>query len=70
MMPTQYAGQTVVEILTKKRAGIRYAPMDPGSPSWDDIRDLTWEEIDRRAKRRLPGYQTIRKLLLSPEYHK
>jgi len=69
-MASQHAGKTVAEILAGKRGGIQYAPLDPGSPSWDDIRHLTWEEIDRRAKQREIGYQTIRKLLSSPEYDK
>jgi hypothetical protein len=69
-MPSRHAGKTVAEILAQKRGDIKYAPLAPGSPSWDDIRHLTWEEIDRRAKQRMPGYQTIRKLLSSPEYDK
>lgn len=69
-MASQYAGKTVAEILTGKRGSIKYASLDPGSPSWEDIRHLTWEEIDRRAKQRKPGYKTIRKLLSSPEYDK
>ena len=36
------AGQTVREILGRKKASIRQAPLDPGSPSWDDILDLTY----------------------------
>ncbi|MGH7172684.1 MAG: hypothetical protein ACRELG_20580, partial [Gemmataceae bacterium] len=63
-----YTGKTVAEILKEKKARIKKAPLDPGSPSWDDIRQLTWEEIDRRAKQRKPGYKTIRKLLSAPEY--
>jgi hypothetical protein len=64
------AGKTVAEILKTKRARIKYAPLDPGSPSWDDILDLTWEDVDERARRRLPGYKTLRKLLSDPEYNK
>ncbi len=56
------------EILTGKKASIKKAALDPGSPSWDDLLDLTWEEIERRAKRRLPGYGTIKKLLAGKEY--
>ena len=32
--------------------------------------ELSWEEVNGRAKRRLRGYQTIRKLLSDPEYNK
>ena len=30
--------------------------------------DLTWEEIEQRAKMRLRGYATIKKLLSGKEY--
>ena len=65
-----HAGKTVKEILRTKKAAIRNAAHDPGSPSWDDIQDLTWEEITERAKQRRVGYKTIKKLLGSREYDK
>jgi hypothetical protein len=37
-----HAGKTVAEILTEKKASIRDAALPPGSPSWDEILDLTW----------------------------
>jgi hypothetical protein len=64
------AGKTVREILKGKKASIKQAALDPGSPSWDDILDLTWEEIHERAKRRIPGYKTFKKLLSAGEYDK
>jgi hypothetical protein len=64
------AGKTVTEILRDKKASIMSAPLDPGSPSWDDILDLTWEDVVQRAKAREPGYQTIKKLLSKGEYNK
>lgn len=70
MMASQYPGKTVAEILAEKRGSIKGAALDPGSPSWDDIRHLTWEEILHRARQRRPGYQTIRKLLSDKEYDK
>jgi hypothetical protein len=69
-MPRSYSGKTVAEILKVKKASIKDAALDPGSPSWDDVLHLTWEEIQDRAKRRLPGYKTIKKLLGSREYDK
>ncbi len=66
----KYAGQIIREILKKKKASIKDQPLDPGSPSWDDIRDLTWEEIVKRAQQRRTGYKTIKKLLGSREYDK
>lgn len=56
-------GQTVAEILTRKKSSIRSAPLEKGSPSWDDILDMMWEEVVQRAKQREPGFRTIRKLL-------
>jgi hypothetical protein len=64
------AGKTVAEILRTKKASIKDAALDPGSPSWDDILQLTWEDLTDRAKRREPGYKTIKKLLGSREYDK
>jgi hypothetical protein len=64
------AGKTVEEILRGKKASIRDASLNPGSPAWDEILDVTWEEIVERAKRRRPGYKTIKKLLGSKEYDK
>lgn len=61
---------TVAEILKKKKASVRDPGLDPGSPSWDDILHLTWEEIVERAKRRWTGNKTIKKLLGSKEYNK
>jgi hypothetical protein len=63
-------GKTVREILSAKKASIRDAPLPPGSPPWDDVLDLTWEELTERAKRRVPGYKTIKKLLGAKEYDK
>jgi len=42
-------GKTVREILTSKRASVKDAGLDPGSPAWDDVLDLTWEEVVERA---------------------
>jgi hypothetical protein len=58
-----YLGKTVAEILQNKRAAIKNARLQPGSPSWDDILHLTWEEIEERQRRREPGFQTFHKLL-------
>jgi hypothetical protein len=63
-------GKTVAEILRGKKASIRDAALDPGSPSWDDIMDLNWEELVERAKKRRTGYKTFKKLLGSKEYDK
>jgi len=62
--------ETVREILRRKRGSIRSAALEPGSPSWDEIIDLTWEEISQRAKNRETGFKTYKKLLSAGEYDK
>jgi len=63
-------GKTVGEILRGKKGTIKDAGLPTGSPSWDDILDVDWDEIVRRAKGRLPGYRTIKKLLSDGDYDK
>ena len=53
----------VREILQFKRAGIRAAPLPKGTPSWADLLDWTWAEIEESAARGDVGMRTIRKLL-------
>jgi len=65
-----YSGMTVAEILKKKKAGILKARLEPGSPSWDDIMHLTWEDIEDRHRRRIPGYKTFHKLLKEKRFDK
>lgn len=64
------AGKTVAEILEEKKASVKNAPLPPGSPSWDDILSLTWEEIVKRARKREPGFSTFRKLLTDKRFSK
>lgn len=64
------AGKTVAEILKRKKAGIMKAALDEGSPSWDDIMDLTWEEVEVKQRRREPGFQTFHKLLKQKRFDK
>ena len=64
------AGKTIAEILKDKEGRIRNVPLDPGSPSWDDILDLTWEEVEKKARRRELGFQTFRKLLTDGRFNK
>jgi hypothetical protein len=65
-----YSGQTVAEILKTKRAGIKNAPLPSGSPSWDEILHLTWEEVEEGQRRRVPGFKTIHKLLTDKRFEK
>jgi hypothetical protein len=64
------AGKSVAEILEDKVGSIKNTPMPRGSPSWDDIMHLSWEEIVRRAVRRERGFGTFKKLLLDQRFDK
>jgi hypothetical protein len=64
------ADTKVSEILKEKLGRIKRAPLDPGSPSWDEISALTWQEIEVRARQNMPGYSTIRKLLTDSRFNK
>jgi hypothetical protein len=61
---------TVAEILERRKASIKDAPLPPGSPGWDEIRNLRLSEINRRAKRNVRGYKAIRKLLSDRRFAK
>jgi hypothetical protein len=60
----------VSEILKGKKASIKNAAFEQGSPGWEEIQDVTWAEIDERAKQNLTGYRTIRKLLADSRFDK
>ncbi len=64
------AGKTVKAILKGKQARIKHAALDPGSPSWDDILELTWEEVETKARQNEPGFRTIHKLLKQRRFNK
>jgi hypothetical protein len=64
------AGKTVAEILQGKQARVKNAPLEEGSPGWDEILHLTWEEVDQRARARVPGFRTFRKLLTDKRFDK
>lgn len=70
MASSPNAGRTVAEILTGKRGSIRQAPLEAGSPSWDDIGSMMWEEVVRRAAADEPGFRTIEKLLSDRRFDK
>ena len=63
-------GKTVEEILKGKRGSIKDAPLPEGAPSWDEILKKTWEEIEKGAREREPGYDVFRKLLTDRRFNK
>jgi hypothetical protein len=67
-MAHKFAGMRVADILRTKKGSIRTAPLPAGSPSWQDIESMSWDEIEDGAKRNLPGFKTIRKLLADQRF--
>ncbi len=58
----------VSELLKRKQGAIKRAALPPGTPSWDELAELTWAEIEAGARNRAPGFKTVRKLLTDKEY--
>jgi hypothetical protein len=62
--------ETVREILARKLAKIKQAPLPRGAPSWADIAEETWKDVKRKARQRKKGYATFRKLLTDARFDK
>jgi hypothetical protein len=60
----------VGDILKNKKGSIKNAPLEKGSPSWEQVQDMTMSEIESGAKDNKPGYRTIRKLLTDSRFNK
>lgn len=60
----------VSDILKSKKGSIKHAPLEKGAPSWEEIQDLIWAEIEKGAERGRPGYRTIRKLLTDSRFNR
>jgi hypothetical protein len=58
----------VRDLLKRKKASIKQAPLEKGAPSWDVIETLLWRDIEHGAVQGLPGYRTIRKLLMDSRF--
>jgi len=69
-MAHENAGKVVGEILQGKKGSIRQAPLEPGSPSWNEIDFLTWEDVVTKAAADEPGFRTIKKLLGDKRFDK
>ena len=65
-----YVGQKVAEILRRKKASIKQARILPGSPDWDAVMEMTWEQIEAGARANRPGFKVIRKLLTDKRFDK
>lgn len=60
----------VDDILKNKKGSIKNAPLEKGSPSWEQVQNMTMSEIDSGAKANKPGYRTLRKLLTDSRFNK
>jgi hypothetical protein len=49
---------------------VKQAPLPDQSPAWEDLSDMTWEELEACADANLPGFRTIRKLLSDRRFDK
>ena len=60
----------VRDILKGKRGSIKNAALPQGSPTWVDVQDLTWEEVEDGASQGKTGFRTIKKLLSDSRFDK
>lgn len=58
----------VSDILKTKKGSVRNVELPPGSPSFDEILDMPFSEIEAGAKANLPGYKTIKKVLTDKRF--
>jgi len=63
-------GQKVVDILKGKKGSIKDAPLPKGSPSWEEIAQMTLEEIRQKASQNIPGFKTVQKLLTDSRFNR
>jgi hypothetical protein len=59
----RFSGLTVEQILKLKKGSIRQVQLSEGSPTWETLQEMTWEQIEINAAMNLAGFRTIRKLL-------
>jgi RHS repeat-associated protein len=59
----KFAGMRISDILRTKFGSIKDAELPEGSPNWNNIMNIRWEEVVRRAQGNETGWGTIKKLL-------
>jgi hypothetical protein len=69
-MPANQLHESVAQILRRKLGSIKQAPLPSGSPSWDDIQQLTWAEVLAAKDRGEVGFKTFCKLLTNKRFDK
>ena len=60
----------MIDILKLKKASIKQAQLPKGSPNWEEISEMIWEEIEANANVNLTGFKAIRKLLSDRRFDK
>ena len=60
----------MIDILKLKKGSIKQAQLPESSPSWDEINQMSWEEIESNANSNLTGFKAIRKLLSDRRFDK
>lgn len=68
--PHRFVGLKVSDILKLKKGSIKQAQLPENAPTWDELSNTTWEEIEAAAEANIPGYRTIRKLLSDKRFDK
>jgi hypothetical protein len=65
-----FAGEKVSDILKRKKASLKQAPLPSGSPDWDTFMHMTWEQVEEGARTNRPGFKVVRKLLTDKRFDK
>ena len=64
------ASEKVSDILKRKKASLKQAPLPSGSPDWDTFMQMTWEQVEEGARTNRPGFKVVRKLLTDKRFDK
>ncbi len=60
----------VSDILKGKKGSIKQAQLPEESPSWEEFSEMTWEQIEKGAEEKIPGFKVVRKLLSDKRFDK
>ncbi|MEA5536940.1 hypothetical protein [Crocosphaera sp. XPORK-15E] len=60
----------MIDILNQKKGSIKQAQLPEGSPSWDEINQMTGKEVESSANANLKGFKAMRKLLSDRRFDK
>jgi hypothetical protein len=66
----KFSSLLVADILKQKKGSIKQAKLPKGTPDWDELSRMTWEQIEAGAKAGTPGFKVVRKLLTDKRFDK